>query len=400
MTAGLRRAGAALGRSAAADAALVLVALVLVLGNDRWGDERGSFGPAALVDAALFLPLLVRRRWPSAVFVAVAAVAFVQWAADIRASGDFAVLAALYAVGAYERRRVAVAAAAGIAQVGVVLATVRWAPPGHGLGAAVLLTGTMTAAWVLGVTMRTRRAYVASVLDRAVTAERERDSRALLAAAAERARISREMHDIVAHSLSVMIALSDGAGAAVAKSPLDAQQAMAQASTVGRQALGEVRRLLDVHRESPGIGEPQDAPQPGIDEVAALVDQVRAAGLPVDLVVLGERPELPASAELTAYRLVQEGLTNVLKHAPGASRAVVTLRHAPGRLDIEVENDEPPVRSRAVTGDGGVVAAEGGRGLAGMRERAAVFGGTVDAAARAGGGWRVSGTLRLDGPVT
>lgn len=372
-------------RNQVIDVLVVLLTLTVGLSHDTW-DGAGDRSLAYLFDVALALPLLGRRRAPIVVFLAVSAVALVQWWTGQVASGDFAVLAALYAVGAYEAWRPGIAVAAVIAETGVVLAVLRWAPPGQGLVSGVLLTGTVSAALVLGMLVRTHRAYLQSVLDRADTAERERDQLALIAAATERARISGEMHDIVAHSLSVMIALSDGAAVSVARAPGEARTAMEQSSVLGRQALGEIRRLLGTL--DPGAAA-ELAPQPGVAQLDELVEQVRGAGLAVDLVVIGRPPELPASAQLALYRMVQEALTNVLKHAPSATGAAVTLRYSGTGVDIEVENDS----------SAGFLAREPegtGRGLAGMRARAAVFGGTVEAGPRdGGGGWLVRGRLRL-----
>jgi signal transduction histidine kinase len=241
----------------------------------------------------------------------------------------------------------------------------------------------VSAAWVTGVYARTRRDYVASVLTRAATAERERDQQALLATAAERARISREMHDIVAHSLSVVIALSDGAAASVRRDPDAAQDAARQASTVARQALGEVRRLLGALHQTT---EDKLLPAPGLAQLDDLADSVRAAGLAVDLTIEGQPLAVPPAAQLTVYRMVQEALTNVLKHAPEAHRASVRLRYGPSDIGVEVVND----------GEVGTPPFGDGRGLSGMRERAAIFEGIVEASPRPQGGWRVTSRLRLD----
>jgi signal transduction histidine kinase len=388
------------------DVVLVLLVILFALAQDH-SDRNGQHRPWAWVfDLALTLPLLWRRRWPAEVFALIAAIALVQWLSGTMAGGDFAVLVALYALGGYETRRRLIAASVLIAQIGVLLAVLRWAPAEHQLTSGILLTGTVTAAWVLGVYSRTRRAYVSSVLERAATAERELDQQARFAVASERARISREMHDIVAHSLSVMIALSDGAAAAVTRDPQAARTTMGQASAVGRQALGEVRRLLGAeHAEDAEpseltgstAGEPGGgadlSPQPGIAELDDLVAQVRSAGLAVDLVVAGRQPRLAPGAQLAVYRMVQEALTNVLKHARAATQATVTLRYRSGGIDIEVENDDPPPVS--LTAPRAAQSVSAGRGLAGMRERAAVFGGTVESGRRADGGWRVVSHLVL-----
>ena len=370
----------------------VVSLLVIGQANDHFDQgNRGHWAPVFTL--ALALPLFWRRRHPAEVFAAVSAIALVQWLSNVVAGGDFAVFGALYALGAYESRRRVLAAGVLIAELGVVLAVVRWSPPDHRLTGIIFLTGTVTAAWVSGAYLRTRRQYLASVLERAATAERERDQQALIAVAGERARISREMHDIVAHSLSVMIALSNGAAAAVTRDPEAARTTMGQASTLGRQALGEVRRLLGDQDRIAGDGGSL-APQPGIAQLDDLVTQVRAAGLAVELVVAGDRPALAPGAQLAVFRMVQEALTNVLKHARAATQATVTLRYRPDGIDIEIENDDSPASTLVAAGR--PLAASGtGRGLAGMRERAAVFGGTVESSRQPGGGWRVVSRLTL-----
>ena len=376
------------------DVLVVLFVLSFARGNEHWGDDASNSLTATtwIIDLALILPLIGRRRWPAQVFGLIAAVALVQWLMNVQIGGDLAVLFSLYAVAAYETRRWAIIAAAAIAELGVVMAAIRWAPnaSANAFTNALLLTATTTAALALGFYFRTRRAYLASVLERAATAERERDQQALIATATERARISREMHDIVAHSLSVMIALGDGAAIAATRSPEDARAAMLQSSALGRQALGEMRRLLGGLN---GDDIPADAsaltPQPGIADLDELIQQVRSAGPEVDLLIVGHPPDLAPGAQLTIYRMVQEALTNVLKHAPAATRATVTLRYGSTGVDIEVDND-----------DGGrpavPTAAGPGHGLTGMRQRAAVFGGTVEAGRHSDGRWRVTTHLALE----
>jgi signal transduction histidine kinase len=350
---------------------LLLALLVFAIGATGAAGARDR--AAWLFTIGLAAPLLWRRRAPFAVFLAMAAIAYVQWLSDVRIVGDVALLVALYTVAVNEpRRRLAIAA--GILGVGIVLAAARWST-GSWVAPIVFLSGMATAAAVLGINVGTRRAYLASLEERAAHLERERDQQGRLAAAAERARIAREMHDIVAHNLSVMVALADGAGFLAESDPERSAGAMQQVSRVGRDALTEMRRLLGVLRED----EPATlVPQPGLAELDPLLEQVRAAGLPVRLETSGDPVALGAGAELAVFRLVQEALTNTLKHAGSGVRATVRLRYERGGVDVEVTDD----------GVGGAVAA-GGQGLSGMRERAAVYGGAVEAGPRAGGGWRV-----------
>ncbi len=333
-----------------------------------------------LVTLALCAPLVWRRRYPAEVFLVLAAVAFVQWLLRIDSVGDVSLLIGLYTVAVHEARWKALVAAA-ILELGAVLA----ASHDGGLRGFIGLSALSVAAGVLGTSVRHRRALLASLEDRATRLELERDQQGLLAAAAERARIAREMHDIVAHNLTVMIALADGAVFAAARAPEKATTAMETVSETGRQALAEMRRLLGVLRE--GDGGSELLPQPGVPEIDQLVEQVRAAGLPVTLEVKGDGRTLSPGAQLTVFRLVQEALTNCLKHAGASAVAAVRLRYAADAVDVEV-TDNGPTRARTVD--------PGGRGLEGMRERAAVYAGTVEAGPRLGGGWRVHARLSLE----
>jgi signal transduction histidine kinase len=342
-------------------------------------------GRILLMDIALTLPLLARRRYPLQVLATILLIQFGHVVVIEPVTADIAVLAALYAVGRREPRpRWLALSAAAVATWAVVLMLTR-APAGTSWTDLVLLLGTVTAALALGINTRTRKAYLRSLLDRATALEHERDQQAVIAVAAERSRIAREMHDVVAHSLSVMIALSDGAAATAARDPQQAGDVMRQASSLGRQALAEMRWLLGVLRSD---DEDSLAPQPGDRELVALVDRVRSAGLAVDLVVTGTPHQSPAAAQLAVHRIVQESLTNVMKHAPAATRATVRLNYAPGHIDVEVSNDDPRPAPAS--------AASLGHGLTGMRERASVYGGTLTAGREPDGGWRVRARLELD----
>ena len=327
---------------------------------------------------ALVVPLVWRRRAPLAVFLAIAAVAFAHWLADEQLLADAALLVAIYTVAAQESTRRLVLAAA-ILWIGIVLAIARWSPT-LSIAPFVLLSGMAIAAIALGVNARTRRSYLAALEERAARLEHERDQQGRLAAAAERARIAREMHDIVAHHLAVMVALADGAGFMAGRDPARSTDAMEQVSRTGRQALGETRRLLGVLRDEE---EAALAPQPGLADLEPLLEQVRAAGLRVMLETSGRPIALGSGAELTVYRLVQEALTNTLKHADPNASATVRLRYEQDGIDVEVTDDG---RSRSG-------APSDGQGLPGMRERAAAYGGSVEAGPRATGGWRVHARL-------
>ena len=331
------------------------------------------------VQALLAAPVLARRRYPFLVFGWLYLVALSQWWFDRTVLIDAALLIALYTVGARcDRRRALIAA--GLVEAGVLAAAARWGEGGFDglLTAVIFLSGLVTAAFVLGVNTSTRGAYLASLEDRTQRAERERDQRAQLGAAAERARIAREMHDIVAHNLSVLIALADGVAFASGHDPEGAALAAHKVAETGRQTLQEMQRLVSVLRGT----DPADprAPQPGLDQVDDLIAQVRGAGLPTTLTVAGAPFPVPSTAQLAVYRVVQESLTNIIKHAEDPSRAHVTLTYAEPTIILHVTDD----------GRGEPRAANGaGHGLAGMRERAAVFGGRVDAGPQPHGGWQV-----------
>ncbi|MET9694341.1 histidine kinase [Streptomyces sp. NPDC006514] len=340
---------------------------------------------AAALTSALALPLLWRRRAPLAVFGAVAAAAFVQWLVDVQLPADIALLMALYTAAAHTGRRGTLLAAA-VVEGGAVLACLRWAPDGAFLTPFVALSATVVAAAVLGVNVRTTRAYLAAVQERAARLALHQQQQARLAVAEERARITREMHDIVTHNLSVMVALTDAAVYAQHRSPDRATAAMLQISETGRQALTDMRRSLGVLR----TGEPDDErhPLPGIAQLEALADQMGAAGLSTRLEVRGCHTHVPATAQLTVYRLVQEALTNTLKHTPADTRATVLVECSAQAVGVDVTDSGPRPALPA--------AARSGHGIPGMRERAAAYGGTLRAGPLPGGGWGVQTRLLLN----
>lgn len=341
---------------------------------------------AAALTAALALPLLWRRRAPLAVFGAVAAAAFVQWLMDVQLPADIALLVALYTAAAHTGRRGTLLAGA-VVEGGAVLACLRWVPDGAFLTPFVALSATVVAAAVLGVNVRTSRAYLAAVQERAERLALHQEQQARLAVAEERARITREMHDIVTHNLSVMVALTDAAVYAQHRSPDRATAAMLQISETGRQALTDMRRSLGVLRT--GERDAERHPPPGIAQLEALADHMGAAGLPTRLEVRGGHTHVPATAQLTVYRLVQEALTNTLKHTPAGTRATVLVECSAQAVGVDVTDSGPrPARPAA---------APPGHGIPGMRERAAAYGGTLQAGPLPGGGWGVRTRLLLNG---
>jgi signal transduction histidine kinase len=247
------------------------------------------------------------------------------------------------------------------------------------------LLGTVTAATALGLTVRTRRMYVASLEDRAHRLEVERDQRERLTSAAERTRIAREMHDILGHNLSVMVTLADGAATLAANRNESSTEALRILADTGRQAMGELRRVLGVLREEER--DPRSlSPQPGIGDLDALLSRVRAAGLPVAYRTSGDLDGLGGGMQLAVYRIVQEALTNTLKHAGPGATADVALSNEAGRVHVRVAD----TGATATAGP----PEEPGHGLVGIRQRAALYGGDVHIGPREHGpGWIVDAVL-------
>ncbi len=349
--------------------------------------RSGHIARAIPIALALALPLLLRRRYPVAVYITVALVAGVQLLVDVPVRlSDIAVLIALYTVAAYERDRRWVTGATLIALGGAGLAVIRW-HEGQFLPALIAPAAITLVAVALGDDRRTRRAYFVGLEERAERLERERDALAEVAASAERARIARELHDVVAHSLSVMVAQADGAAFTVSSDPTRARRAMEVVADTGRDALTEMRRLLGVLRPSSPAGGLD--PQPGVGDLEALVVNVRNTGLAVELSVEGVPVDLPAGLSLAAYRIVQESLTNTIKHRGPGARATVHLRYEPTELTIDVGDDGRGVRSPIHDGSG--------RGLTGMHERAAMYSGSVHAGPSVDGGFQVVAAFPLVG---
>jgi signal transduction histidine kinase len=371
----------ALAHRVAADA---LAAAVLLALSTVWlaGSPFARLD-TALIQTALIAVLAVRRVWPSAVFLAACAIAFGQWLLNVPLLGDVALLVALYSVAAHQSR-VRAAAAAGLLEAGVIMATVRWEPAGTLPRSLLFLTATVVAALFAGRTVASGSRYLAWMDERARRLEVERDQQAVIAAAAERTRIARELHDIVSHSLSVVITLADAAVVVTRADPERGAEAMTEVSEVGRSALSDMRAMFGVLRDSEPV--PGLAPQPGVAELGALAERVRATGLAVGLAVEGMPFPLGAAAGLTVYRIVQEALTNTIRHA-AASRASVTIGYDAPLVHVRVSDDGTASPLPGAEG-------QRGRGIDGMRERAALHEGTVAAGPAPGGGWTVSATLR------
>jgi signal transduction histidine kinase len=341
--------------------------------------------------AALCLPLVLGHRAPRLCFAVVALVALLQWFISGPQLADVAVLIALYWV-CLESDATSILVAIAVAEGGAIMLALRWENQEFKYWFAV--SGLAVAAAALGLMIRQRRELLVSLQEKAARLERERDQQAALGAAAERARIAREMHDIVSHNLTVMIALADGARYALDASPDRAAGAIERVSATGRQALMEMRRLLGALRGEPA-SEPF-APQPTLERLDELIARVDAAGIPVTVDVDGNLQELAPGVQLAVFRIAQEALTNTLKHAARPTTARLQLRCVGGQVELDVTNSGSPARE---PGASDPRAASDGRGLLGMRERANIYDGELDVGPTEDGGWRVHLRLQTDAPA-
>ncbi len=333
------------------------------------------------------LALVLRRRVPVATLFVVVAAVLIQreiFAPDSDQApfeSFLALLVAFYSEGAHAApRRAAIGGTiAGAAIVGADLPHLIAGNPRLDTIPSWIFMGTV---WLAGWAFRRRRTQAVRLEDRAARLEREREERARVAVAEERARISRELHDVVAHSVSVIVVQAQAAQRLIEGEKHDAQRALGSIETSGRQALVELRRMLGILRHAGE--EPALTPQPGLRQLNALVEQFRESGLPAELSIEGEAKSLPPGVDLSAYRIVQEALTNTLKHA-GPARARVAVRYRDDKIELEVIDDGTG------TGEGGGA----GHGLIGMRERAALYGGTLESGKREAGGYFVRARLPL-----
>ena len=331
------------------------------------------------------LPLLGRRRFPfgapAAVYLVNALASFIDGRLVTFTAGTFAaVIAAAFLFGLLEDRVQSVAGLAiGIAAGGIVTRN----DPQQGVGDFVGIALFFSIVWLAAFALGRKLESAAEAERRAERLEREREERAREAVAEERARIARELHDVVGHSVSVMTVQASAVRRLLRPEQEREREALEIVEQTGREALAEMRRLVGVLRR-PEEG-PALAPQPGLEHLDRLVAQARESGLPVELHVEGDPRQLPAGVDLTAYRLVQEGLTNAIKHAR-ASRADVTVRYGDGQVEIAVLDDG--------SGDGG--GESGGHGLVGMRERVAVYGGELEAGPLAAGGYALRARLPVE----
>ncbi|GHH35839.1 two-component sensor histidine kinase [Lentzea cavernae] len=375
------------------DSLIAGILLIFDMGFGVAGVDLGvSFSAFLAVTLLMLGPLPFRRYHPLGSSYLILAGAFLQLfthggydgGMPVRMS-DFALAIALYTLVAYTNRKTA------LIYVGWLLAgTLLWAIFQVGEIAAVFLVFLVLVifgfSWAMGEFVGARRAYQREMEQRLLLLETERDQQAKIAVGEERSRIARELHDVVAHAVSVMIVHADGAAYTIRTKPEMAENAVRTIADTGRLALTEMRRLLGVLRSEDA--ETQWAPQPDARGVVELAENTRAAGVPVRLEITGDVDDLPVGVGLSIYRIVQEALTNIIKHAGAGTSALVRLARTPEELRLEVTDN-----GFGTPHD--VVKVSGGNGLIGMRERAAVLGGEFEAGPNPGGGWRVRATFPL-----
>jgi signal transduction histidine kinase len=354
----------------------------------RWGDE-GAMRAGLLLTTLQTVPLGLRRRHPFGILLLTGVGALVQQQLGLPSSdfGTFGVLVAFYTVVAEGSRRLAISIAA-VAAAGIFVSNYFDHFTSTRADGLFLVYVQFLAAWVLGSNARLRRQHIADLQDRARRIERERKLLADRALSDERARIGRELHDVISHSLGVVLVHAGAARAVVESAPDSARGSLASIETIGRQALTELRRVLHLVRDG---DEPDGETRPGLASLPGLVSQFESAGLTVDLEVTGEARPLPPTADLSAYRILQEALTNTLTHA-GPVPVRVTIGYHAGAIVLEVADGGavPGLPRSSRTADGH------GHGLVGMRERARLFGGEVWAGPD-GRGFTVRARLPLEG---
>ncbi len=369
------------------DAAIALAAFA-VAEIETWltdgYEPRWGYAAAA---AAMTLPLAWRRIAPIPVSLLVFSVLIAMDLVDHGLDAAYIIVAlilALYSVGAYCRRRTAVLGLLGALALLAALITIETGP---GVSDFVFVGAIVAGAWAFGAVVRARSQENEALVERTTVLEQDREALVAQAVAEERAHIARELHDVIAHSVSIVVVQTAAVRRRLQRDRPDEATQLEAIEQTARQAMREMRRLLGVLlAQDSSIGL---APQPGLDDLTALVTQMREAGLPVEFRVEGQPTPLPAGLDLVAYRVVQEALVNVLKHASGASATVVTS-YADEDLSLCVTNTANGHRPAA--------ADPGGHGLIGMRERVHLYGGSVSAGAEPGGGFAVRARLPLGTP--
>lgn len=371
---------------------VVVLALAVTAVAQLWASSPPGLvgGPTVHTVLALSctLPLLLRRRFAVAVFVTVVIAAWVQFELGGGLGQPFfAVIVALYAVGAHASRPVTYVGPVAVVVL-VLLADIPRLRGGAAWDEVVPAWFVLLGVWGFGRWMRHRTRAAEALRERAEDAERERHDQAARAVTEERARIARELHDLVAHSMGIIVIQAQGAQRAIDTSPERAREALGSIEAAGRSGLAELRRLLGLLTDGTDAS---TTPQPTLRGIADLVTRLKTAGMPVDLRVEGSVQALPPGLELTGYRVVQEAMTNALKHA-GQVPVDVRLRYEADWLDIEVVDAgrDGSVQSLAAHDNSS-------RGLVGMRERVSLYGGVLHTGFRAGGGFAVHARLPLDG---
>jgi len=359
------------------------IAIVAIVAASFEEAQRAGAILGLATSVAAGAALLWRRRHPLLVVIACSALVLVP--SDLAIGAALAIYVAVYSAGAYARTShvwISVAIASVASMVSTFLPS-----DSVDLSAGPIVyfnlvgVATYVVAALVGTSAKARRTYVAALIARADDMARDRDREAQLAVAAERARIAREMHDVVSHGLTVMVTLAEGSAAQASRDPDRAAATMRRVADAGRDSLAEMRRLLGVLRQPGDAAE--RAPQPVAADLQGLVASFRETGMPVRLTTAGASID-DATLALAVHRIVQEGLTNAMRHASDAGRVEVDVRHGSGVVRIEIVDD----------GSGAPASITGaGRGLVGMRERAALFGGDVVAGPREPSGWRIVATL-------
>ena len=365
--------------------AVISVGALWVEQPDSSDNQRRADLLGVVLALASAIPLVWRRRRPAEVLGLAGLTSIALELAGYSNAGPITVLVALYTVASIAERRRSLQALAVTATAVLVVLVANWDElTAIDVFANYVVFGT---AWILGDNVRTRRRYVAELEEKAVRMEAEREAQAERAAVAERTRIARELHDVVAHSVSMMTVQAGAARRLLDRTGADsdARDAVATVEATGREALAELRRAVGVLREDgEGSG---TAPQPGVGDIAALVARAQDAGLSVELTLEGEPRPLPSGVDLSAYRIAQEALTNAFKHA-GPAHAVVRVCYGTDALEVQVIDDGRGAAADPAPGGGG-------NGLVGMRERVAMFGGDLRAGPRPGGGYEVRARLPL-----
>ncbi len=372
--------------------AVVFTTFCLVAGRAIAANNDERFDAWTIVTGLIIGGVLVFRRVAPEATLAVTVAGLGVWTVADFAGGPIylAPLVPLYTLAALGLRRRTVIAVVAMT-VAFVVITLLSDERGTHVGFLVAFAGWAGGAIFLGTAQRNRRAYLAQLEQRARDLEETREEEARRRVAEERLRIARDLHDVIAHGIAAIHMQSGAALHVLARQPEQAAPALAAVKQLSKQTMQELRATLDVLRADDQDGdEPAPlAPTPGLDRLGALVDVSRRAGLPVELHVVGDESARPGAVDVAAYRIVQESLTNVMRHAGERAHATVTVSHGDHAVDIDVVDDG--------LGAAAIGGSNGGHGITGMRERAATVGGTVTAGANPGGGFRVRAHLPFDG---